>query len=83
MNSVGSSTTFSSLKRPSVLTARFLHVSDLHFGAGRDAEIEVGLSRLLENLDLGDEALTEVAVIEAGGEHATLTAARALTPMPR
>jgi len=34
------------------VTARFLHVSDLHFGAGRDAEIEVGLSRLLENLDL-------------------------------
>ena len=34
------------------MTARFLHVSDLHFGAGRDAEIEVGLSRLLENLDL-------------------------------
>ena len=34
------------------MTARFLHVSDLHFGAGRDAEIEVGPSRLLENLDL-------------------------------
>jgi predicted MPP superfamily phosphohydrolase len=34
------------------VTARFLHVSDLHFGAGRDAELEVGLSRLLENLDL-------------------------------
>jgi hypothetical protein len=34
------------------VTARFLHVSDLHFGAGRGAEIEVGLSRLLDNLDL-------------------------------
>jgi 3',5'-cyclic AMP phosphodiesterase CpdA len=34
------------------VTARFLHVSDLHFGAGRDAEIELGLSRLLENLEL-------------------------------
>ena len=44
------------------MTARFLHVSDLHFGAGRDAEIEVGLSRLLENLDLElIEALSECA----------------------
>jgi 3',5'-cyclic AMP phosphodiesterase CpdA len=31
------------------VTARFLHVSDLHFGAGRDAEIERGLTRLVEH----------------------------------
>src|SRR3954469_20246186 len=35
-----------------VVTARFLHVSDLHFEAGRDAEIEIELSRPLEKLDL-------------------------------
>ncbi len=32
------------------MTARFLHVSDLHFGAGRDAEIELGLTPLIERV---------------------------------
>jgi len=32
------------------VAARFLHVSDLHFGAGRDAEIEAGLEALVERL---------------------------------
>ncbi len=30
------------------MTARILHVSDLHFGAGHDAEIELGLAELVE-----------------------------------
>lgn len=33
------------------MPARFLHVSDLHFGAGRDAEIERGLATLVERID--------------------------------
>lgn len=32
------------------MTARILHVSDLHFGAGRDAEIELGLPDLVERV---------------------------------
>jgi 3',5'-cyclic AMP phosphodiesterase CpdA len=33
------------------VTARILHVSDLHFGAGRDAEIELGLAALVEQVE--------------------------------
>jgi 3',5'-cyclic AMP phosphodiesterase CpdA len=33
------------------VTARILHVSDLHFGAGHDAEIELGLTDLVERVE--------------------------------
>jgi 3',5'-cyclic AMP phosphodiesterase CpdA len=33
------------------VTARLLHLSDLHFGAGRDAEIELGLAVLVERVE--------------------------------
>ena len=33
------------------MTARILHLSDLHFGAGRDAEIELGLEALVERIE--------------------------------
>ena len=33
------------------MAARVLHVSDLHFGAGRDAEIELGLAVLVERVE--------------------------------
>jgi 3',5'-cyclic AMP phosphodiesterase CpdA len=33
------------------VTARVLHVSDLHFGAGHDAEIELGLAALVERVE--------------------------------
>lgn len=32
------------------MAARFLHLSDLHFGAGHDAEIEQGLTALIERV---------------------------------
>lgn len=32
------------------MRARFLHISDLHFGAGQDAEIELGLAGLVERV---------------------------------
>ena len=33
------------------MTARILHVSDLHFGAGHDPKIEVGLTDLVERIE--------------------------------
>jgi 3',5'-cyclic AMP phosphodiesterase CpdA len=33
------------------VTARILHLSDLHFGAGRDAEIEHGLTELVQRVE--------------------------------
>jgi 3',5'-cyclic AMP phosphodiesterase CpdA len=42
------------------VAARVLHVSDLHFGAGRDAEIELGLAALVERV--------EPALIVASGD---------------
>jgi 3',5'-cyclic AMP phosphodiesterase CpdA len=33
------------------VTARLLHLSDLHFGAGRDAEIELGVKALVERVE--------------------------------
>ena len=33
------------------MTARLLHLSDLHFGAGRDAEVELGVKALVERVE--------------------------------